>query len=142
LLIAGPGIDGGRQVDAFAYVWDVMPTVLELAGIPYPEKFRGRQVEGMRGKSLKGVLTGSAKALYGADEFVGGEMQDGKWMRQGDFKAVSVAPPYGTGIWHLYNLADDPGETRDLAKEQPETVSKLQAEWDRYADDVGVVSSK
>ncbi len=142
LLIAGPGIDGGRQVDAFAYVWDVMPPVLELAGIPYPEKFRGRQVEGMRGKSLKGVLTGSAKALYGADEFVGGEMQDGKWMRQGDFKAVSVAPPYGTGTWHLYNLADDPGETRDLAKEQPETVSKLQAEWDRYADDVGVVSSK
>ena len=69
-------------------------------------------------------------------------MQNGKWMRQGDFKAVSVAPPYGTGTWHLYNLADDPGETRDLAKEQPETVHELQAAWDRYADDVGVVSSQ
>jgi len=142
MLIAGPGVKGGRQVDAFAYVWDVMPTVLELAGIPHPGKHQGRQVERLRGKSLQGVLTGSTKAVYGADEFVGGELQNGKWMRQGDFKAVSVAPPYGTGTWHLYNLADDPGETRDLAKAQPETLKTLQAAWDRYADEVGVVSSK
>jgi arylsulfatase len=141
-LIAGPGVKGGRQVDAFAYVWDVMPTILDLAGIPHPEKFRGRQVERMRGKSLQGVLTGSAKAVYGADEFVGGEMQNGKWMRQGDFKAVSVAPPYGAGTWHLYNVTDDPGETRDIAQEQPETLKKLQAAWERYADDVGVVPSE
>jgi len=142
MLIAGPGVKGGRQVDAFAYVWDVMPTILELAGIPHPGKHQGRQVERLRGKSLQGVLTGSTKAVYGADEFVGGELQNGKWMRQGDFKAVSVAPPYGTGTWHLYNLADDPGETRDLAKAQPETLKTLQAAWDRYADEVGVVSSK
>ena len=139
LLIAGPGVKGGRQVDSFGYVWDIMPTVLELAGIPHPEKYQGRQVERMRGKSLQGVLTGSKNAVYGADDLVGGEMQNGKWMRQGDFKAVSVAPPYGTGIWHLYNIADDPGETHDLAKEQPETLKKLQEAWDHYADDVGVV---
>jgi len=142
LLIAGPGVKGGRQVDAFAYVWDVMPTVLEMAGIPYPGKYQGRQLERMRGKSLQGVLTGSTKAVYGADDLVGGEMQNGKWMRQGDFKAVSVAPPYGTGTWYLYNLADDPGETHDLAKAQPETLKKLQAAWDRYAEDVGVVPSQ
>jgi len=142
LLIAGPGVKGGRQVDAFAYVWDVMPTVLELAGIPHPGKYQGRKLERMRGKSLQGVLTGLTKAVYGADDLVGGEMQNGKWMRQGDLKAVSVAPPYGTGSWHLYNLADDPGETRDLAKTQPETLKKLQAAWDRYADDVGVVLSQ
>ncbi len=139
LLIAGPGVKGGRQVDAFTYVWDVMPTVLDLAGIPHPEKHQGREVERMRGKSLQGLLDGSVKAVYGADEFVGGEMQNGKWMRQGDFKAVSVSPPYGTGTWHLYNLADDPGETRDLARKQPETLQKLQAAWERYAEDVGVV---
>jgi arylsulfatase len=66
-------------------------------------------------------------------------MQNGKWMRQGDLKAVSVAPPYGPGKWHLYNLADDPGETRDLAKEQPETLDRLIAAWNRYADNVGIV---
>jgi arylsulfatase A-like enzyme len=142
LLIEGPGFRGGRQVDAFAYVWDIMPTVLELAGIPHPEMYRGRQVQRMRGKSLRSVLTGSTKAVYGADEFIGGELQNGRWIRQGSFKAVSVAPPYGAGNWRLYNLADDPGETRDLAKEQPLALKKLQAAWDRYAKDVGVVLAK
>jgi len=96
----------------------------------------------MRGKSLKGVLTGSTQTVYGADEFVGGEMQNGKWMRQGDFKAVSVAPPYGTGAWHLYNLAEDPGETHNLATDEPEILKKLQSAWDHYARDVGVVLTK
>ena len=142
MLITGPGVKGGRQVDAFSYVWDIMPTILEFSGIPHPEKYQGRQVERMRGQSLKSVLAGSMKAVYGADEFVGGEMQNGKWMRQGDFKAVSVAPPYGTGSWHLYNVVDDPGETHDLASEKPETLKKLQAAWDRYAKEVGVVLSE
>jgi len=142
MLIAGPGFRGDRQIDAFAYVWDIMPTILDFAGIPHPEIYRGRRVERMRGKSLRSVLTGSMKAVYGPEEFVGGEMQNGKWMRQGDFKAVSVAPPYGTGSWHLYNLADDPGETRDFATKKPEILKKLQAAWDRYARDVGVVLTK
>jgi len=139
LIIAGPGVKSGLQVDAFGYVWDIMPTILEFANIPHLEEYQGRQLERMRGKSLKGILTGSAKAVYDENEFIAGEMQNGKWVRQGNFKAVSVAPPYGTGIWHLYNLADDPGETHNLANDKPETLKKLQAAWDRYAEDVGVI---
>jgi len=142
MLIAGPGVKGGRQVNAFAYVWDVMPTILELAGMAHPEKYQGRQVERMRGQPLTGLLTGSTKAVYDANDFVGGEMGNGKWMRQGDFKAVAVAPPYGPGNWQLYNVVDDPGETRDLAKKHPDKLKKLQGAWDRYAKDVGVVLSK
>jgi arylsulfatase len=93
----------------------------------------------MRGRSLKSVLTGSTKAVYEENDFVGGEMQNGKWMRQGDLKAVSVAPPYGSGTWQLYNVVDDPGETRDLSQQQPEKLEQLQAAWTRYADEVGVV---
>jgi arylsulfatase len=141
MLIAGPGIKGGHQVDDFAYVWDIMPTVLELAGITHPEEFQSRQVERMRGKSLKSTLLGSTDPIYGADEFVGGELLNNKWMRQGDFKAVSVAPPYGKGTWHLYDLANDPGETRDLANEHPDILKKLEEAWNDYADDVGIVLS-
>jgi arylsulfatase len=67
-------------------------------------------------------------------------MQDGKWVRQGDLKAVSVAPPYGSSKWQLYNVKDDPGETRDLAQKQPEKLEQLEAAWGRYADEVGVVA--
>jgi arylsulfatase len=139
LIISGPGIQGGRQIDAFSYVTDLMPTLLEMAAIAHPEKFRGRRVEQIRGRSLAPVLSEVRSSVYGIDEFVSGEMQNGKWVRRGDFKAVSVAPPYGPGTWMLYDLANDPGETRDLAKEEPETLKQLQAEWDRYANDVGVV---
>lgn len=142
MFIKAPQIKGGQRVDTFTYVWDIMPTLLDLAGIPHSPKYQGKPVERMRGRSLKGVLTGATKVVYEADEFVGGEMGFNKWMRQGDFKAVYVPPPYGTGTWSLYNLADDPGETRDLAQEQPETLRKLQTAWEHYAKDVGVVLSK
>ena len=58
------------------------------------------------------------------------------------YKAVSIAPPYGNGDWQLYNVVDDPGETLDIAKAQPEVLKKLQTAWDTYARDVGVVLSK
>ena len=119
-----------------------MPTILEFTGTTHPQKYQGRQVERMRGRSLKGVLTGSTKAVYDTNDLVGGEMGNGKWIRQGNFKAVSVAQPYGSGIWQLYNVVDDPGETRDLAKEMPELLQELIYEWDNYAKDVGVVLSE
>jgi len=142
LIIAGPGVDKGQQFDGFAYVWDLMPTILEYAGIQHPRTFQGHDIEPLRGRSLAGVLNGSTQAHYGEDDLVAAEMGNGKWVRQGDFKAVSVAPPYGSGEWQLYNVAVDPGETRDLALEQPKKLQDLQTQWELYARDVGVVLVK
>lgn len=142
LIVSGPGVKGGRRVDAFSYVTDIMPTILEMAGLDHPKTYRGREVERMRGHPLTGVLSGARAEVYSADEFIGGEMENGKWMRQGNFKALLVPPPYGSGKWELYNVVDDPGETRDLAKEKPEMLERLIAAWNRYADDVGVVLLK
>lgn len=142
MLVAGPGIKGERQVDAFSYVWDIMPTILDLTGVKHPEKFQGQQIEKIRGKSLKGVLSGSAGSVYDESDLVGGEMGNGKWMRQGPFKAVSIAPPYGTGGWQLYNVVNDPGETTNLAKQYPKKIKSLQHAWELYAQEVGVVLSK
>jgi arylsulfatase len=139
LIVAGPNIDSGRQVDAFAYVWDLMPTVLDQAGIDHPQSFQGRDVLPLRGKSMSSVLAGSADRVYGDDEFVGGEMGNGKWMRQGRYKAVSVAPPYGDGNWYLYDVINDPGETQNLADELPDVLDRLQTAWSDYAEEVGVV---
>ena len=138
-VIAGPGIKGDRRTDAFAYVTDVMPTLLEIAGVDYPSEFKGRRVEPMRGRSMRGLLDGSKTSIYSEDEFVGGEMQGGKWMRRGDLKAVMVPKPYGTGEWRLHDLAKDPGEANDLSKEMPNELKTLIAAWDNYAEEVGVV---
>jgi len=63
-------------------------------------------------------------------------------MRQGRYKALSVAPPYGPGTWQLYDVVSDPGETMNLADEQSDKLNELIAAWDSYARDVGVVLSE
>ena len=143
LFIDGPGVKGGRQVDSLTYVWDVMPTLLEIAGIEHPETYKGRKVEPMRGKSLQAVLTGATTTVRDKEEFIVGEMGDvGRWIRQGDFKAVWNAPPYGDETWRLYNIKKDPGETQDLAKTHREKVKTLREAGDRYVEGVNVITSK
>lgn len=141
MLIAGPGIQDGKKNDAFIYVTDVMPTLLELAGAEYPSVYDGRSVESMSGRSFANVLSGKATSVYSPTEFIGGEMSGGKWVRQGDFKAVLVPKPYGEGEWRLYNVVDDPGETKDLSKEIPEKLALFIEAWKKYAREVGVVPS-
>ena len=139
LLVAGPGVKGGRTVAAFSYITDIMPTILEIAGFEHPKEFEGRVVEPMRGRSLTGILSGSSSEVYGANDLIGGELGGGRWMRQGAFKALFVPKPYGDGEWHLYNVVEDPGETDDLSTANPELLQELQSAWDRYAAEVGVV---
>jgi arylsulfatase A-like enzyme len=63
----------------------------------------------------------------------------GRWLRKGDYKAILVPKPYGESQWRLYNVVKDPGETRNLAKDQPGLLEELKRAWDQYANEVGVV---
>jgi len=141
MIIEGPGVKGQRQVDTFAYITDIMPTMLEMAKLEHPEKYRGREVAPLRGRSMTGVLSGDETDLYSHDEPVGAEMAGGKWLRQGDYKAVMVPPPFGEGEWQLFDMAKDPGETDDLSKTHPQKLEELKTAWKQYADEVGVVET-
>jgi len=88
---------------------------------------------------MLGLLTGNKDSVYTDDEFVGGEMLGGKWMRQGPLKAISIPEPDGIGEWQLFNVVGDPGETKDLSHELPDKLEALKAAWEQYATDVGVV---
>lgn len=63
-------------------------------------------------------------------------------MRRGDFKAVLVPKPYGTGKWRLHDLEKNPGEANNLSKQTPNELKTLIAAWDKYAKDVVVVPPK
>ena len=121
-----------------------MPTILELAKVDYPAEFRGRKIEPMRVVARwLACWTAARKPSTTTTEF--GRRRDGrngKWMRQGDFKAVMVPAPYGTGEWQLFNVAEDPGEAKDLSNTMPDKLEILKTEWDRYATEVGVVPSE
>ena len=86
-----------------------------MADLQQPKEYRGREVAPMRGRSMTRMLSGDSKEIYSPEDSVGAEMAGGKWLRRGDYKAVLVPPPFGPGEWQLFNLAEDPGETNDLA---------------------------
>ncbi|MCU0873030.1 MAG: sulfatase [Pirellulaceae bacterium] len=58
LIIAAPGISGGRRVTALTEFLDVYPTLCELAGLPRPKH--------LEGKSLVPILHGDQAAVHEA----------------------------------------------------------------------------
>ncbi len=145
MIISGPGIVSGKMTDSFSYVIDVMPTLLEYAGVEHPKTFDGRSIEPMRGRSLVPVLSGRANTVYAKDEYISAEMAGDKWIRKGDFKAVFVSSAgfgFGPGEWRVYDVAGDPGETNDLSESKPELLAELISAWESYTKDVGVVPAR
>ena len=140
-IMSGPGIKEGVIHDNFAYVIDIMPTLLDMAGIQKPDTFNGKAVLPMKGKSFTKVLSGESETTYSNTEYVGGEMGNGKWMRKGNYKAQMVPTPYGTNEWKLFDLSVDPGETTDISDEKPELLEELKTAWSAYSKDVGVILS-
>jgi arylsulfatase len=140
LIVSGPGINakGGFNRN-FSYVTDIMPTILEMAKLNHPTQFKGEDVLPMRGHSITESLKNKKQAIYSADEYVGGEMFGGRWLRKGDYKAILVPKPYGIGQWKLFNVMTDPGEKNDLALEKPKLLTELQRAWDQYADETGII---
>ncbi|WDD92328.1 arylsulfatase [Burkholderia sp. FERM BP-3421] len=125
--------------DAFSTVMDVVPTVLELAGVAHPGRaYRGREVEAPKGASLVAHLRGEAQQVHDAEHVTGWELFGMRAVRQGDWKAVFIPEPVGPGAWQLYDLGRDPGETRDLADAEPARLDALLAHWERYVIDNGV----
>ena len=55
------------------------------------------------------------------------------------YKLMRNLPPYGDTEWYLYNLADDPGETKDLKDAEPERFALMMREYESYAASVGAL---
>lgn len=134
LIVAGPGVRPAR-IDARAFVTDIAPTLMERAGVAASEN----EPVPMSGRSMATVLAGQAEAIRGPDEAIGIEVSGNAALYRGDYKLVRNLPRFGDGRWRLYNIVTDPGETRDLAAEQPELLAAMRAAYDDYAVANGVL---
>lgn len=142
LIISGPDVlpkdqTGGRIHGGFTHVMDVTPTLLELARVPHPGRSAG--VEPLQGKSLMPVLKGLAASNRTATEPVGYELAGNAALFAGDLKLVRNLPPVGSGEWQLFDIARDPGETRDLRTSYPEDFARLLAAYRKFERDEGVL---
>ena len=129
--LARPGTIGR----AYLTVSDIAPTLLDIAGLPKTAEFAGRQVQPITGRSWLPWLTGKADVVYGPDDAVGEELFGSRSLRQGDWKITDI----GDGTWRLFNVTRDPGETHDLAKDEPNRLQALAARWEEYARNNGVI---
>jgi arylsulfatase A-like enzyme len=136
LIIRYPqAVPQGRRSNAFAYVLDIVPTVLDLAGvIPHD----GRSAP-LGGHSMAPLLAGESDHVHGDNDAVVYEAAGGAAVYRGDYKLVRNVPPYGNRAWHLYDLRTDPIEADDLAAEKPDAVKDLQAAYADYVRKNGVV---
>ncbi|CAO3659896.1 unnamed protein product [Umbelopsis vinacea] len=126
--------------DEFCTMMDVMPTILELAGISKPRKiYNGRPVLSMRGSSWVPYLSGAREHIHDDDHVTGWELVGQGALRKGHWKINFVAQPFGPEAWQLYNLSVDPGESNDLAKQEPEKLKELIKHWEQYALETQVV---
>ena len=136
MIIAGPGIKKKDFEPARAHVFDIAPTVLDLAGLPASSG--PNEPVPMRGRSLAPILTGDAAAVYGDQDAVGMEVATHATLYKGDWKLQKMPSPSGDGQWRLYNLATDLGESRDVQQEFPEIFAELKSDYAAYAEEVGI----
>lgn len=134
-IMSGKHIPQGR-IAAFTMVTDVTPTLLEIAGLDLGTL---QSSVPFTGKSLHPLLRGEAQRIYAPDEPIGMESAGSAALFKGDWKIVKNAKPHGDLIWRLYNIAADPGETRDLSTENPRLFAEMMSDYEAYAQKCGVI---
>lgn len=141
LIVAGvPGIQSNHIAKTFTHVTDIVPTLLEVAGVPaHNGEYQGRAVEPLIGSSLMPVLQGTAERVHPEDQAIGYELSGSAALFKGDYKLVKSLKPVGNEQWHLYNIVTDPGETIDLQAQMPERFQRMQADYAEYARVNGVL---
>jgi len=136
LIFAGPGVPEGQKTDAYAYLFDILPTLCGLADIPVPASVEGKDLAPcMQNKDEKNRDT-----LY----FAYAECQRGVKDRQ--YKLIEYAVAGKARQTQLFDLVNDPWETRNLAThpdyadklaELRNELMRLRDEWDDMKHPLG-----
>jgi arylsulfatase A-like enzyme len=125
-MVVGPGVPKGATIDTPIHLQDVMPTTLELAGIPKPDHVDFKSLMPL----IKGKKTTPYDAIYGA--YLGVN-------RSVTFEGYKLLLYPKVPIARLFNLKDDPDEMKDLASDPKHkaTMKKLFAKFQQLQKETG-----
>jgi arylsulfatase len=123
-----PGhLPAGQRLPQLLQHHDVTPTLLEAADIAIPEE--------MDGRSFWPLLTGSG-AIEERDRIFACESTwQAKWcIRTQTHKLILAREPdrYGNPDRELYDLTEDPGETRNLAEADPVLAARMEQDLEDW----------
>ena len=122
-IVKGPGVPAGTVNDHQLAFYDVMPTLLDYAGLDGSQYSLEASTEECRydGISFNNTLTGNDEEQE-KHEFLYWEFHETDMMavRMGDWKLVVNA-----GTPKLYDLSTDIHEDKDLAEQRPDIVATM-----------------
>jgi arylsulfatase len=133
-IVAWPGrfTEHGGLRRQFAHAIDVMPTVLDVAGVEVPADLDGTSF-------AYALDDATAEERHGTQYF---EMLGSRAIYHRGWKAVTFHPlgpmyddgldpdaPFSDDVWELYHVTEDLSETVDLAGEHPERLRDLVDLW-------------
>jgi len=122
LLFRGPGVVPGTRLAVTARTIDLFPTILDLVGTSLPAGIQ------LSGRSLAGALWGReglseetsyAETLIPLLHFGWSDLRS---LREGRWKYIEAPRP------ELYDLEQDPMETRNVVKSEPSRAKALRSE--------------
>lgn len=119
-----PGrVRAGTESSSVVMTMDMFPTFCELAGISLSGEMK------IDGSSIVSILEGNS-AIH--ERSVCWKNGDNRAIRSGCWKLCLI----GDSRPELYNLDEDPGETRDLSSQNPEIVGRMIAEYRDWEEEV------
>lgn len=150
--------DRGALRSQFHHIVDVMPTILEVSGVPVPTSVNGVEQKPMDGISMAYAFDSATAPDRRRTQYF--EMMSNRSIYHDGWVAAvfhgrapwdfTTAPSYDAEKWELYHIDDDFSEANNLAAANPAKLAELQAVFDAEArkfnvyplDDRGLARSK
>ena len=137
MIVRGPGIQAGSINSTPAIGWDLLPTILDLAGFndASPENVDGGSLRELLEHQQSGDVERSLEGLvfhfphYNHDNRTTPQSA----IRVGDYKLIHF---YETRESKLFNIREDFEERFDLSDRMPEKAADLKRRLDKYLADV------
>jgi arylsulfatase A-like enzyme len=120
------GLGRPRDIDVLTNVQDILPTLIDLCGLPKPTNAR------FDGTSLAGLLKGTSTTLPDRILVVQyGEQPNGRALLKWDSAVMWNKWRLVHGK-ELYDLRTDPGQKTDIASQHPDIVAKLRDHYEKW----------
>jgi arylsulfatase A-like enzyme len=128
----------GEVRDQYHHATDIVPTILDVAGLEMPKVYRGVEQYPLNGISMRYSFDNASAPTQKKRQYYAMLGTRGIW--EDGWKAVALhAPISGVGNfdkdqWELYHVNEDRSESKNLASQHPEKLKELIAVWFEEAE--------
>ena len=139
MIITGPNLERKNEIHhGLVTLMDIAPTFYEVANVTYPEKFEGKEIYPLKGRSLMPFVSGKTDEIHSENYVFGLEHAQRIMIRKGNWKITNIRTPFMEENFELYDLTEDLAELKDLKDAEPEKYNELLEEWARFSNEIKV----